>query len=254
MTDTGSAAAVAAATSGAVFIDMSQPSDRCCPSCYLKGGILPAEKPSELSSVPFYLWDEMKNALNKVILGYNFLQLVFPATFAIVFAAYFLFIFLSNGFGYETEDDEDYQTNEILEVVLFLIIGGYIAQAVLLEKRKNDQIQEIMRDFHSRFAAQGYYIRYERENSGLCKKKHQPEVQRLVFAPTTAAATDNNATAVAVADVESPSPQFSPAPDYTHTGGQFTTTTAASTSTANIDDNPAPSVVDQMMADLNRPL
>lgn len=138
---------------------------------------------------------------------------------------------------------------------------GYIGSVIFVQLRKSKHIREIVSRLRPRFEENRVEIRFETINTGACRNKREPEVRRLVFTPAiipTAVAARPVATAFATAatttttaDVESPSPQFSSTPVYT--SPTTATTTNTTISTTMLDANQT-SVVDQMMADLNKPL
>lgn len=244
--------------------------------------LLPEEKPSELPSVPVSLWDELRDTLNPVMSKYNQWRFCLSALFATIFSLPFLYLIYVD----TTDDDGDLETRsnatdlvstetkdsetpeddtdgdfdlKVASDLLFLIgavgIVGFIGSMILMQHLKSKNTRAIVSRFRPRFEANGVDFRFEVANTaGACL----PKVRRLVFLPATAAAARPIATAVATtttatADVESPSPQVSSTPVSTSVTTATATTTNTATTTTMLDAN-QPSVVDQMMADLNRPL
>jgi len=274
MTDSAAAAAAAAAPR-AVIVDIDRNN---CRNCSVKGGLLSETKPVELSYVPTFAWDELKNALNPMLRKYNSIRLAILSMAAFIVVAYVTFYifrtfnesevekdYTDDDRGKDDDDNDDYYGNDknstpitsadIIFVFIFVMLAGLIK---VLQQLKTRKIKEIVSKFRPQFASNGVHIVFEHSNS-----EYRTEVRQLVFSPATTTSTAvpvavaSNATSntTTAADVESPSPQFSSAPVYTTAAnqGKFGKTTTTTTTSTMFDDN-KPSVVDQMMADLNKPL
>jgi len=222
-------------------------------------------KPSEWSFVPNFLWDELKDAWHPILSKHNSRRLALLRRLAVtVIVAALILACLSFVYSRVEDDDDVFSyTIRIMIIVslLIFVLLFHIGSVICLNRATTRNIQEIASKLWPRFASNGVHIRFENRRLVLSPATTTTTTAVPVAVATNANATANTTTATTttrapvVADDKSPSPQFSPAPVYTTAAnqGQFGKTTTTTTTSTMFDDN-QPSVVDQMMADLNKPL
>jgi len=212
-------------------------------------------KPSEWSFVPNFLWDELKDAWHPILSKHNSRRLALLRRLAVtVIVAALILACLSFVYSRVEDDDDVFSyTIRIMIIVslLIFVLLFHISSVICLNRATTRNIQEIASKLWPRFASNGVHIRFENRRLVLSPATTTTTTAVPVAVATNATANTTTATttttsAPVVADVESPSPQFSLAPVYTTAAsqGQFVTTTTNTTTSTIFDDN-QPSVLDQ---------
>lgn len=241
--------------SGIAYIDIYERTRFCPPRGYRT---LPDMKPdtssSSSSSISDALWEDFKYALNPIVSRFNRGNVT---GLSISLVAFFAILLAQNYIGFFEERVIDF-----IAVPIILCIVGLRMYMVSKNQGIDEEIVDAVNGFKPRFAAEGIDIQYVTKNTGLCKPRTALVSRYLAFPPNTTTGAD----AAAAADVETQLPvaiaepvvtsgnnnPAAPASIYNDgdTKPDFsTTTTNGTTSTTQYE-----SVVDQMMADLHRPL